>query len=109
MKLFVKDRMVLMYIFNITSGNKMTFQDYMLKKEIMSKIVFGDEDIEKYGIENEKDGRMNWDIEKDRSNPLDLEIDEKTSSLLKKTVDMVSDGEHNADVWDVVQKVYDNC
>ena len=29
--------MVLMYIFNITSGNKMTFQDYMLKKEIMSK------------------------------------------------------------------------
>lgn len=108
-ELYVKDRMVLMYILSIRTGNKMTLQDYMLKKEIMSKVSLTEEDFVKYEIVDEGGGNMKWNLEKDRNNPMTFEIDDKTSSFFKKMVDTLSSEEYVEDVWDVIQKVYDNC
>lgn len=108
-KLHVKDRMVLLFILNATSGNKMKFQEYMTKKDLVSKISLSENDMKRYGIQDDGEGHIKWDFEKDKEEPLEIEIDENKSEFLRKMIDSISDGEYSEDVWEVAQKVYDQC
>ena len=95
MELNIKDRLYIPVILPKDG----TFKEFNTKKEILRK-------IEAVGLhENEENGRIEWDIEKDTPLAIDFTGDELT--YLKQACEKISDERLPDDMWMVVEKIYD--
>ena len=93
MELNIKDRLYIPVIL----PKEGTFKDFNTKKEILRKIEISAGEREAVGLhENEENGRIEWDIEKDT--PL---------AYLKQACEKISDEKLPDDMWIVVEKIYD--
>lgn len=104
MELNIKDRLYIPVIL----PKEGTFKDFNTKKEILRKIEISAGEREAVGLhENEENGRIEWDIEKDTPLAIDFAGDEL--AYLKQACEKISDEKLPDDMWIVVEKIYDGC
>lgn len=102
MELNIKDRLYIPVIL----PKEGTFKDFNTKKEILRKIEISAGEREAVGLhENEENGRIEWDIEKDTPLAIDFAGDEL--AYLKQACEKISDEKLPDDMWIVVEKIYD--
>ena len=102
MELNIKDRLYIPVIL----PKEGTFKDFNTKKEILRKIEISAGEREAIGMhENEENGRIEWDIEKDTPLAFDFAGDEL--AYLKQACEKISDEKLPDDMWMVVEKIYD--
>lgn len=106
MKLFIKDRIIIPVL--LSASIQLTFEQYMAKKDLISKIKITEEEYEKFKIEN-VEGNIKWDIQEDLKNPIDIELDKKTASMIQKYIEEITNKTNTDDIWEVVSKLYDEC
>lgn len=102
MELNIKDRLYIPVIL----PKEGTFKEFNHKKEILHKIEISEEERKTVGLhENEENGRIEWDIEKDTPVSIGFSADEL--SYLKQACEKLSDEKLPDDMWMVVEKIYD--
>lgn len=102
MELNIKDRLYIPVIL----PKEGSFKEFNIKKEILRKIEISAEEREAVGLhENEENGRIEWDIEKDTPLAIDFATDEL--AYLKQACEKISDEKLPDDMWLVVEKIYD--
>lgn len=102
MELNIKDRLYIPVIL----PKEGTFKEFNTKKEILRKIEISAGEREAVGLhENEENGRIEWDIEKDTPLAIDFAGDEL--AYLKQACEKISDEKLPDDMWMVVEKIYD--
>lgn len=102
MELTVKDRL---YIpaFLPKEGN---FRQFNLKKEIVRKIEFSDQEREEINLkENAETKRIEWDVEKEV--PLSIDFSSDEGEYLKQVCEKISDESLPDDMWATVEKIFD--
>jgi hypothetical protein len=101
MELSIKDRLYLP-TFLPAKGN---FKDFNLKKEILRKIAISDDERKEINFrENQKDNRLEWDVEKETQLIVDFSNDEM--EYLRRACEKISDEELPDDMWATVEAVY---
>ena len=90
----------------IPTDLKLTFEEYMAKKEFMKELAITDEERERFGIKTE-DGVVKWDIEKDIAEPLEVNVNKVMASVLRSILDSETEKKHDDNVWDTLSRVYD--
>lgn len=110
MKLYVKDRF---YFLSILPQKAVNYKTYNLKKELIKRLAFTDEDKEKYQIETTtKEGQgesLNWNIETDQANPIEIELTEDLAKYLKDACESIAENEYSDDVWDLIERIFEEC
>lgn len=108
MKLYLKDRI---YLLSILPQKAINYKTFSLKKELINKISITEEDKENYeivtnGIENNS---VNWNSQYDQDHPIDLTITEDLAKYLKEACESLSDNEYTDDVWDLIERIFEEC
>ena len=107
MKLYVKDRIILMQV--IPSDLELTFSEFVAKKELMRKVVIDEEARARFNItSDEKTGMVKWDVEKDMSEPLEITVSDTMASLLRTIIEGLAEKKFGDSVWDTLERVYDS-
>ncbi len=103
MELNIKDRLYIPVIL----PKEGTFKEFNTKKEILRKIEISAEEREAVGLhENEGNGRIEWNIEKDV--PLNIELSPDELKYLQQSCEKISDEKLPDDMWMTIEKLYDN-
>lgn len=103
MDLHIKDRLIIPTIFP-SQGN---FMDYNVKKAILNKIALAEKDKETYSIvEKKEEGRIEWDLTKDIQIPLAVEFTADEVAYMRKACENMADKTMPDDVWQVVERLY---
>lgn len=103
MQLHIKERILLPSLF----PEKGNFMDFNLKKSIMKKISITEQDKEFYQIvELTNEGRIEWDIEKDKETPLLVDFTEEEKKYIQRSCESAADLELPDEVWAVVESLY---
>lgn len=108
MKLYLKDRI---YLLSILPQKAINYKTFSLKKELINKISITEEDKENYeivtnGIENNS---VNWNSQYDQDHPIDLTITKDLANYLKEACESLSDNEYTDDVWDLIERIFEEC
>ena len=107
MKLYVKDRIILMQV--IPSDLELTFSEFVAKKELMRKVVIDEEARARFNItSDEKTGMVKWDVEKDMNEPLEITVSDTMASLLRMIIEGLAEKKFGDSVWDTLERVYDS-
>ena len=82
-----------------------TFKQFNLKKEILHKIEITENERQEVGLtENEETKRIEWDVTKDT--PLTVEFSTDEMSYLKESCEKLSDQQLPDDMWNSIEKIY---
>lgn len=100
--LHLKDRLVLPSLFPA----KVTMSGYSLRKSILNKITITEDEIKRYGIKQDADNHVIWDIEADMKEPLAVEFSDDEITFIKKIAEQRSEEELPTELWDAVDKIW---
>lgn len=108
MKLYIKDRI---YLLSILPQKAINYQTFSLKKELQKQITLTEEDKGKYKIETNDDESksVTWDFQYDQENPLELTLTKDLANYLKEACESVSENEYTDDVWDLIERIFEEC
>lgn len=108
MKLYIKDRI---YLLNILPQKVISYKTFSIKKELINKISISEEDKEKYKIEtgDDENKTVKWDYKYDQENPLELSLTEDLANYLKTACESVSENEYTDDIWNLIERIFDEC
>ena len=102
MELTIKDRLYIPAVFP-KEGN---FRDFNTKKDILRKIEITKQERETLELhENTDTGRIEWKTEKET--PLCVELSQQELEYLKAACEKISDQSLPDDMWNTVEKLYD--
>lgn len=102
MELSIKDRLYIPAIL----PQEGTFKEYNHKKEILRKIEISQQERLDVGLkENQENGRIEWDVEKDT--PLSVSFSTEELQYLKQSCEKLSDQQLPDDMWQIVERLYD--
>lgn len=104
MELHIKERLIIPSIL----PKQNNFMGYNLKKSITNKVSISESDRNEYGIKEEGEGNIVWDGKKDKELPLVVEFSKDEIEYMRKACESISEQEMSDDIWDVVQRIYDN-
>lgn len=84
------------------------FMEFNLKRGIINKVIFTEEDKEKYSIvEHQQEGRIEWDRKKDVELPLTVDFTKEELDYMKVSCESIVDSAYPDDFWVTVEKIYD--
>lgn len=105
MQLYIKDRLYIMQI--LPAQN--TLLDFKLKKDLLKKIGLSEQDEKEYNITLEKEnGRVVWDVEKDKANPIEVEFTDSETKYLLSACEQVADNVFPDEVWETIDRLYES-
>ncbi len=103
MELHIKDRIY----FPSILPRENNFMDFNLKKSLMERIVLTKKDEEEFNIKNDTEsGRITWDAEKDKENPLVINFTEQELDYMKRGCEALASSAYPDDFWLFVEKIY---
>lgn len=103
MKLHIKDRLLIPQIFPA----KGTFMEFNLKKSILNKVAVTEKDRNDYGIkENAEEHRIEWNVQKDKELPLEVDFTKEEMAYMKKSCEAISEQQLPDEMWGVVERIY---
>ena len=79
---------------------------YSLRKSILNKITITEDEIKRYGIKQDADNHVIWDIEADMKEPLAVEFSDDEITFIKKIAEQRSEEELPTELWDAVDKIW---
>ena len=105
MELHIKERI---YIPQVLPQQN-DFIGFNLKRSIIKKVGLTESDQETYNIQEDKEnGRVTWNVEKDRELPLVVDFTKEEIDYLQKACEKLSDSVYPDDFWMVVEKIYNS-
>ena len=103
MELHIKDRIY----FHQILPKENTFMDFAIKKSLLERIALSDEDREAFNVQqDEANGRITWDAEKDQETPLIINFTESELAYIKKGCEALASSAYPDDFWMFVDKLY---
>lgn len=108
MKLYIKDRI---YLLSILPQKAINYKTFILKKDLINKISITEEDKKNYEIVT-SDGENNsvkWNFQYDQDHPIELTLTEDLANFLNEACESVSDNEYTDDVWDLIERIFEEC
>lgn len=106
MELNIKDRI---YIPQILPAQN-SFMGFNMKREIINKVALTQDDAKIYNIqENKEEGRITWDIQKDKEIPLVVGFSKEEINFLKQSCEKLAEAPYPDDFWFTVEKIYNAC
>jgi len=102
MELFIKDRI---YIPQLLPAQN-SFMEYNLKKSIIKKVEFSQEERKKYSFKEEGENKLTWDGKLDVANPLKVKFTKEELEFLKSSCEKLAESPQPDEVWAVVNKIY---
>lgn len=108
MELFIKDRI---YLLSILPQKAVNYKTFSVKKDLINKISITEEDRKNYSIvtNDDESKSVTWDYKYDQDNPLELTLTEDLANYLKDACESISDKEYTDDVWDLIERLFEEC
>lgn len=108
MELHIKDRIYFPQLLP-QQGN---FMEFNLKRGILKKVMLSDKDKEEYNIqEDNENGRITWDSNKDFAQPLVVSFTAEELALVRKGCEQFTEKDTPApdEFWALIEKVYNTA
>lgn len=103
MELHIKDRLYLPQVLPAQNS----FKDFSLKKSIIEKVRFSNEEKEKFKMkEDAEHQKITWDQKLDNEAPLNVEFTKEEIEYLKKGCEALVEAPYPDDFWVTVEKIY---